>query len=361
MIVALQRSLLIFSSLMICALVVELALEFVHEHSWEQLRQRTKPFYSWSFNTPNGESLGGSRGTLKLMVHPLVGYTNLPNQKTPHFSINALGLRGDEVSEKRPGAMRIVVIGGSAAFGTGLDDDSQTFSSQLERKLDGVESVNAAVIGHRSGQELAYLVSELVDLEPDWVIALDGFNDFTSVGGARWNKWMDVNGSLQVQNQLLRLTMLVERGPLTRLANLHHVIFPRIAARWGAIRLSAIHARAVKEFGVYTLDEVVERYLHNIEKMAGVARAFGARFLCVIQPSESGMHTNQSEEPYARFRAHVKTSARLGDVPMLDLNEHADRIEANMFMDNVHLDARGNQMMAEIVAANLRRLGVRRQ
>lgn len=353
--VALQRTLLIFSSLVICALVVELALEFVHERRWEQKRRETKPFYSWSFHTSNGQSLGGSRGTLKLMVHPLVGYTNLPNQKTPQFSINSLGLRGDEILRKRPGSMRIVVIGGSAAFGTGLDDDSETFSSQLEKALDGVESINAAVIGHRSGQELAYLVSELLDLEPDWVIALDGFNDFTSVGGARWNPWMDVNGSQQVQNQLLRLTFLVDRGPITRLAHLHHVIFPQIANRLEILRLPRIHARGVRELGVYELDAVAERYARNVAKMAGVAQAFGARFLCVLQPSEYAMYINPTADPYREFLNQVKKTTGLRGVALLDLNEHTERIESNMFMDNVHLDARGNQVMAEIIAPILRR------
>jgi len=353
--VALQRLLLALSGLLISALAVELALEFAHERDWERKRQSTKPFYSWSFNTSNGQSLGGSRGSLKLMVHPLVGYTNLPNQKTRQFSINSLGFRGDEISEKRPGSIRIVVVGGSTAFGTGLDDDSETFSSQLEEQLEGVESINAAVIGHRSGQELSYLVAELMDLEPDWVIALDGFTDFAAVGDVRWNPWIDVNGSQQIENQLLRLTLLIDRGPITRLTNLHRVIFPQIANRLGMLRLPGIHARAVEKFGVYELDTIAERYVSNIAKMAGVARAFGARFLCVLQPSEYAMYINPTQDPYLAFRTSVKTEAKLRGVPLLDLNEHADRIEANMFMDNVHLDARGNQVMAQIVAAVLRR------
>jgi lysophospholipase L1-like esterase len=357
--VALQRILLVLSGLVASAVVVELALEFNHERIWQQKRQSTRPFYSWSFHTSNGQSLGGSRGILKLMIHPLVGYTNLPDQSTRQFSINSLGFRGDEVTSKQPGSVRIVVVGGSAAFGTGLDDDSETFSSQLEAKLDGAEAINAAVIGHRSGQELSYLVSELVDLDPDWVISLGGFNDFSSVGGVRWNDWMDVNGSQQVENQLLRLAGLVDRGPITRLGQLYRVVFPQIANRLSALQLPGIHARAAEEFGVFALDTVAERYVDNIEKMSGVARAFGARFLCVLQPSEYAMHINPTEDPYLEFRTYVKTEAKLRGVPLLDLNEHADRIEANMFMDNVHLDARGNQVMAQIVAPVLRRPGGR--
>ncbi|MBS0169536.1 MAG: hypothetical protein JSR62_04215 [Nitrospira sp.] len=67
-------------------------------------------------------------------------------------------------------------MGGSTAFGTGLESDRESVASQLAQLLN-VEVINAAVIGHGSGQELAYLLSELVNLQPDVVIALDGWND----------------------------------------------------------------------------------------------------------------------------------------------------------------------------------------
>jgi len=41
-----------------------------------------------------------------------------------------------------------------------------------------VEVINAAVVGHSSGQGLVSLVMELVDLQPDLVIALNGWNDY---------------------------------------------------------------------------------------------------------------------------------------------------------------------------------------
>ena len=50
------------------------------------------------------------------------------------------------------GRKRIVLVGGSAAFGTGLNSDSETFAHQLEKELESVEVINAAVIGHKSGQ-----------------------------------------------------------------------------------------------------------------------------------------------------------------------------------------------------------------
>lgn len=42
------------------------------------------------------------------------------------------------------------------------------------------------------------------------------------------------------------------------------------------------------------------------------------------------------------------------DVAILDLNDHADAFLADMFMDDLHLDARGNKIMAAIVAQQIR-------
>jgi len=348
-VILLQRSLLIVSGILIAAFAVELALEFAFSREWQQKRMQTRPYYSWSFHTSDGRSLGGARGILKLMIHPVVGYTNLPNQKTPQFHINSSGFRGGETPAKSAGTTRVLVLGGSAAFGTGLDNDSQTFSSQLEKLAPGVESINAAVIGHRSAQELAYLVYELVDLEPDWVIALDGFNDFSAVGGARWNPWMDVNGSLQVQQQLHQLTLLVDRDPITRIANLPHVLFPRIEKRIAALRLASLHARAVENLGVYEMDAVAERYARNVATMARVASEFGARFLCVVQPAKPAVRARGPEQGYSTFRKVAEASLTQRGVDFVDLNDFADRFDPSLFMDEVHLDARGNHLMAEIV------------
>lgn len=74
--------------------------------------------------------------------------------------------RGQETELVHGPKKRIVLVGGSTAFVTGLDNDSETFSSQLENVLN-VEVINGAVIEHSSGQELAFLLMNLVDLQPD--------------------------------------------------------------------------------------------------------------------------------------------------------------------------------------------------
>ncbi len=158
--------------------LLELMLEREHARQWTELSMQFKPFYWWHFVTHDGRDLGYEhKGPLQLALHPFAIYANLPNQHSDHFSTDAHGFRisGGDRSLDTPA--RVVLVGGSTAFGTGLESDRETVASQLAQRLN-VEVINAAVIGHGSGQELTYLLTELVDLHPDVVIALDGWNDY---------------------------------------------------------------------------------------------------------------------------------------------------------------------------------------
>src|SRR5215475_5923126 len=165
--------------LILCLATVGLELKLAHDRRQEETKwsKQVRPYYWSSFHTHDGIALGTRSGPLKLALHPFVGYSNLPNQKTPHFSNNNLGFRGGDIRQDETTKKRIIVVGGSTAFGTGLENDDETFEQHLEYLLNA-EVINAAVIGHASGQELVYLLTELVDLQPDLVITLNGWNDY---------------------------------------------------------------------------------------------------------------------------------------------------------------------------------------
>ena len=101
--------LVLFVNMLILGLVaVGLELKLAHDRRQEETKwsKRVRPFYWSSLYTHDGIALGTRSGPLKLALHPFAGYSNLPNQKTPHFSINNLGFRGgdirkDETTKKR--------------------------------------------------------------------------------------------------------------------------------------------------------------------------------------------------------------------------------------------------------------------
>lgn len=132
--------------------------------------------YAPELYSHRGQKISTVKGALKLSFAPFTIYKNLPSQQTSTFTINSRGFRAPESAEQdlRP---KVIILGGSAAFGQGARSDEETISYSLEQLVTPFRVLNAGVVGFHSGQELTYLVTELIDYRPNFVIAYDGWND----------------------------------------------------------------------------------------------------------------------------------------------------------------------------------------
>ncbi len=105
--------------------------------------------------------------------------------------INQLGFRGEDVSTKRPGVCRIVLLGNSVTFGYGVSE-TETYASVLNQFLNqrldqlthaGIESIeviNAGTVGYTSWQGRQLFDKSIRSLKPDLVVASYGYNDHHS-------------------------------------------------------------------------------------------------------------------------------------------------------------------------------------
>ena len=108
------------------------------------------------------------------------------------MTINSLGLRGEEVSMKKPaGTYRILGIGDSFAFGEGVKDED-TFLHRLQIQLNGnaagqkrFEVLNAGVQGYNTRDEVIYLERRWLALAPDLVLIIFYINDAYNDGVIR--------------------------------------------------------------------------------------------------------------------------------------------------------------------------------
>lgn len=119
--------------------------------------------------------------------HPYMLYELNPNWtssdgKTHH---NSLGFRGREVApRKRPGCVRIVCMGESTTYCTGIADDRDTYPARLEAHLRAlhpnrdIEVVNAGIGGFTSIENLLRFHFHVAPLTPDLVIYYYTHNDF---------------------------------------------------------------------------------------------------------------------------------------------------------------------------------------
>jgi hypothetical protein len=88
-----------------------------------------------------------------------------------HIQTNSLGLREREVTaHKQPGVRRVLIIGDSVVFGSGLETQDR-FSDVLGRALaDSAEVINAGIPGWGNDQELLFYERTLRALAPDVVV-----------------------------------------------------------------------------------------------------------------------------------------------------------------------------------------------
>jgi hypothetical protein len=86
------------------------------------------------------------------------------------FSINRAAYRGRAwTGPPPPRTTRVVMLGDSVAFGTGVDD-RETFSEVLQETLPELEVANLAVSGYGTDQELLRLEHEGFSLQPNVVM-----------------------------------------------------------------------------------------------------------------------------------------------------------------------------------------------
>jgi len=115
--------------------------------------------------------------------HHYLGYSLTSDYKTDDNLHNSLGFRGEEFSPEKPdGVYRIVAIGASTTYSTGVTNYRESYPYLLNQYLhdsgyDSVEVINAGVGGYTSYESLFNLHMRILPLDPDLIIIYHGSND----------------------------------------------------------------------------------------------------------------------------------------------------------------------------------------
>ena len=234
-------------------------------------------------------------------------------------------------------ALKLAVLGGSTSdwsFG-GFRSWPEFLREELAAAGIDVTLYNGAIAGYFSGQELLKLLRDILPLQVDLLIVMDGVND----------------GNQQ----------RVERHPFYHPYQLR--IFDGFSPEKEGKQL-AIN-RAVKGVLTGVEDDTprVESWLRNLRTMRAVCREFGIVFLPFLQPTASvGRHARQGEEGrealcefYRQARAAVAESGFITDASAA--LEEAEEV----YFDHLHYNENGNRVLARFVAERilpeLRRMG----
>jgi lysophospholipase L1-like esterase len=350
----------LFASIIVTLIfgTLETRQRIIDARQWDD---RNADPYSLSLETASGRQYDRwQRGRLSIANSPFLLYGNRPSQRSASLTINAQGFRGrDWTIEKRPNALRVVFLGGSTAFGYQVSSDERVYSAVVERLLKespelagrDVEVWNAGVVGYGSAQELVLLTTRLADYQADLLVLFDGYNDFN-------------------------YARLMPQGAVEILPLHFYDVDRRLAdgsrAWLGMMRSSAFFRRLVvlaqkrrdpaSPFH-RTSDNVAvasAQYKRNLEKIARVARLFGAKVVLAPQPElfhrggripaqEQALRAKLDAWGYgkvatAQYGAFVEQAAAF-----VDTRPAFDALDAAVITDAAHLNDQGNEVVARFL------------
>ncbi|NQT52655.1 hypothetical protein HQ576_11415 [bacterium] len=136
------------------------------------------------------QTLLGGRGEQLVHRQSVVGqpyllYTPAPNHTRRGH--NAHGYRGTLVPRKKaPDTLRVVCLGGSTTYGSGVADAAKTYPAQLQRvlsqsplpaRIQHVEVVNAGIVSGTTAELLTHFLFKWRYYQPDVVVIHTGGND----------------------------------------------------------------------------------------------------------------------------------------------------------------------------------------
>jgi hypothetical protein len=328
-----------------------------------------------------GLSYLGAEGNARTLLRDLylmekryvqfLGWLGAPNIRLPTVETNAQGFRDRAIEPRREREYRILVTGGSFAWGVGASCNAMSVTGQLESLLNqrGSERpyrvMNGAFLGWSSRHEYV-VVTELFDsFDPDLVISLSGYNDlFLLSSGAETEALPEVRLLGQAVNDYLQ--------PIGTLRALR-----RVAGTLGVWRIVVLLREALaargpplqKSFdydlrdGSRRVERVAQRYLSIADYLARKGR----HYLIALEPEiysskkpltleefdlkSRFMETDRNMRPtLTRYRREL--SSRLAEhagerLRFLDLADVFDNEPAPVFVDDNHVCDRGNVLVAQ--------------
>ena len=298
-----------------------------------------------------------------------LGFLGAPNSKKTTFEINETGFRDSDVEPRAPNEYRILVLGGSAAWGWGASANRHTISGALQEFLNEDSSgisyrvMNGAYLAWTSLQERITLMEFYEHFDPDLVISFSGFNDIISVqyGNSR---------------ELLRLEFgMVEEAVENNLKPMGTLkAIRKVAGTLGIWRLVVYIREQVPRQQPGRIDYKPKRSERGIPKlldrymsMANYTASHGDQFLLVLQPEiySTGKQLTAAEaqvkqwldsrnnENFANTFNQYRSDLVQGlsalpssGIDVIDLGDMFDTVSETMFTDDSHFNDSGYREIA---------------
>ncbi len=322
-----------------------------------------------------------------LIIVPKPG--EYPQPQGRELSHSAAGFRGPEIPVEKPaGGLRIACLGGSSTYGTGPSKDAFTWPARLqtllaaERPDQTVEVLNGGAPSWNSFESLGNLAFRVLPYAPDIVIVYLATNDAEA---ALWPNPSTDNRHYREAWATYRpspIEPILERSILylawrkyatnylTQRADIGFITKIVPEGETGAALRQLQLPPELRE----PSDVGFANFQRNLVSMVGIAQAHGTQLVLMTQgmvsPDPEGNHLNHGATRLAaqnRMTDIVRAVAKDRGVPLVEMkpileNAAAEQFAANgqqsIFVDNVHLTDEGTALLADTLAAELKRIGV---
>jgi hypothetical protein len=369
--------------------------------------------YHLTYHNQSGQPIQGlpSKGQLAVQQNPLLGYQLKPNQQTPALTLNNQGLRTAKPLDltKPKTEIRILVLGGSTAFGLLAPNNDATFAQQLETQLnqqvqdqrsnsknfrpdvlpyfaDEQEKalklpakirdaqyrvINAAVPGYTSGNTAAQLTA-LLPYQPDAIVLLDGYGDLLLPSNQSAASIPNLSSLTSNATHHLLSTLTTGLGQF--IGQFYLVKLPAFFLTHpkpsveavvdpSELNVGSLRDRLPKDDAELKLRS--DRYQTNLQSISRTAAKIPV--LYALQPElshRSASSITKSEKSaldalgsdygpridksYKALQTAAEEAKKTSpNLIILQNKERIDRIKGDVFLDPIHLNQAGNKAIAE--------------
>ena len=383
----LAKIFLIAVSLLVCIIAIELIARFylwnvASEKDFRLLASlaQIKDRYGDDFFVQHEETSHRSWSP-----HYFLGFYPTPNHRVGKNRHNSFGFRGREFALSKPdNTYRIVALGGSTTYSSGVDDFELSYPSLLEKYLresgyDAVEVINAGASGYTSHQNLINLQFRVLSLQPDLIIVYQGFNDIQARFVHPSSQYLaDRSGSVRPIVQDIRMPDFAEYSTALRILGIRlGVTASHSALDWHLLSRPNSYVGDIfihqMQLGTYpsgifkdiSAAEILENNppVHlerNTEHMIALADHNNVNILLVTMAFDEDFHQtsgvstrrfNTSDEYIFALAQHNALTRNIGaqsDTPVHDLAKVFPD-DHTLFSDGLHMSEKGNRVRAQLI------------
>jgi hypothetical protein len=316
------------------------------------------------------EQKSGAPVLFSLLHEKLVGMYSYFPRLTSYDEIDSYEYRGERIPAKKQNSLefRIFILGGSAAYGLGVEDLNSTYFKVFENFLNKnnpykrevtYKVISAAMVGINSAQELVLLNSGILQFEPDLFIIYDGYNDIYTLSGAA-----SVPG---YSPGFTRSAIILKSSPFTIALRRLYVQSSLLKSLGKLFKTTIIEKQLNKiQKDPIMHQNIARHYERNLDNMCVLLKSYEVKTILALQPSV--IDKRKKTEFEATYSNHLPYGAELAETlqviyPFLkealvkvgkrnnvltfDFRGIYDDVSEEVYLDMVHQNEYGQKILGK--------------